>query len=206
MQNKVIPPYSDKLHSSYELFFRIFRHCLLIILLCFCSRLALATEVKQAHVNLQDGYYVLTTEIDYQLTEKAKEALENGVQLFWTVHIRVLQQRDSFWDKTVLDTAINYRLQYHALLNMYRVVIVHPDSMKGDTYNFSTLSAALDLMASLRNFPLLDKSMIEKENNYYMEIKANFEHNALPLPLQPISYVNSQWYLSSDWTVWPLKK
>ncbi len=197
--------YSAKLYSSYELFFRIFRHCLLIILLCFYSRLALATEVKQVYVSLQDGQYLLSTEIDYQLTEKAKEALENGVQLFWTVHIKVLQQRDLFWDKTLLDTAINYRLQYHALLNMYRVVIVHPDSMKGDTYNFSTLSAALDLMASLRNFPLLDKSRIEKES-YYIKIKANFEHNALPLPLQPISYINPQWYLSSDWTVWPLKK
>lgn len=197
-------PYS--LRKYYQLFFRILRHCLLIILLCFCSRLVLATEVKQVYVSSQDGHYLLSTEIDYQLTEKAKEALENGVQLFWTLHIEVLEQRDLFWDRTLLDTAINYRLQYHALLNMYRVVIVHPDSMKGDTYNFSTLSAALDLMATLRNFPLLDKSRIEKGKSYYIEIKANFERNALPLPLQPISYINPQWYLSSDWTVWPLKK
>lgn len=194
------------LHQCYALFFRILGRCLLIVLLCLCPRLALATEVKQVYVGLQDEQYLLSTEIDYRLTEKAKEALENGVQLFWTVHIKVLQQRDAFWDKTLLDTAINYRLQYHALLNMYRVVIVHPDSMKGNTYNFSTLSAALDLMASLHNFPLLDKSSIEKEKSYYIGIKASFERNALPLPLQPISYINPQWYLSSDWTVWPLKK
>jgi hypothetical protein len=90
---------------------------------------------------------------------------------------------------------------------MYRVVIVHPESMKGDSYNFSTLSAALDLMASLRNFPVIDKSAIAAETSYYyIEIKADFERDALPLPLRPIAYTNTQWYLSSDWTVWPLKK
>ena len=210
MQNKVMPSlfqYSAKLHTSYELFFRVFRHYLLFILLCFCSGLAWATEVKQVQISLHDEHYLLTTEVDYQLTDKAKEALENGVPLYWTLHVKVMRQRDFFWDKTLVDTAINYRLQYHALLNMYRVVIVHTETMKGDSYNFSTLSAALDLMASLRNFPVIDKSAIAAEKSYYyIEIKANFERDALPLPLRPIAYTNTQWYLSSDWTVWPLKK
>jgi len=209
MQNKVMASlfqHSAKLHTRYELFFHIVSYYLLIILLCFCSGLAWATEVKQVHISLQDTQYVLTTQIDYQLTDKAKEALENGVPLYWTLHIKLVQQRDLFWDKTLVETAINYHLQYHALLNMYRVVIVHPDSMKGDSYNFSTLSAALDLMSNLRNLPVIDKSVIAAEKSYYFAIKADFERDALPLPLRPIAYTNTQWYLSSDWTVWPLKK
>ena len=185
---------------------RIFKHYLVFILLCFSTAQALATEIKQVSTKLQDQEYVLSTEIDYHLTDKAKEALDNGVPLFWNLRIKIKQQRDLFWDKTILNTAINYRLQYHALLNMYRVVIVHPDSMKGITYNFSTLSAALDLMADLRNFPIQVKSTIKTEEDYYIKIKADFDRDALPLPLQPTSYINPQWYLSSDWTVWPLKK
>ena len=193
-------------HKSYRLYLRIFKHYLVFILLCFSTAQALATEIKQVSTKHQDQEYILSTEIDYHLTDKAKEALDNGVPLFWNLRIKIKQQRDLFWDKTILNTAINYRLQYHALLNMYRVVIVHPDSMKGITYNFSTLSAALDLMADLRNFPIQVKSTIKTEEDYYIKIKADFDRDALPLPLQPTSYINPQWYLSSDWTVWPLKK
>lgn len=192
--------------KSYPLYLRFFNHFLVFIPLCFCTGLALATEIKQVSTKHQDQEYILSTEIDYHLTDKAKEALDNGVPLFWNLRIKIKQQRDLFWDKTILNTAINYRLQYHALLNMYRVVIVHPDSMKGITYNFSTLSAALDLMADLRNFPIQVKSTIKTEEDYYIKIKADFDRDALPLPLQPTSYINPQWYLSSDWTVWPLKK
>lgn len=193
-------------YKHYELFFRIFRPCLLIILLYFWSSLAFATEVKQAQMSLQGERYVLSADLDYQISDQAKEALQNGVPLFWTLHIKVMQQRDISWDKTLASIDIRYRLQYHALLNLYRVVIVQPDSPKGDSYNFSTLSAALDLMANLHNLSILDKSEIDAEKYYFMKIKAEFERDALPLPLRPIAYINPQWYLSSDWTVWPLLK
>jgi len=170
---------------------------------------AYATEIKQAQISLRGDRYVLSADIDYQLSETAKEALQNGVPLFWSVHVKVAQQRTILWAKTLLDTSIRYRLQYHALLNMYRVVIAQPGSQittekSGDSHNFSTLSAALDSMANLRNLPLLDKSDIKPEKQYFVQIKAQFERDALPLPLRPIAYTNPQWYLSSDWTVWSL--
>ncbi len=167
---------------------------------------AMATEVTHAHTELRGDNYVLFAELDYQLSEKAKEALENGVSLFWTLHVKVMRQRDYLWATTELDTSIRYRLQYHALLNMYRVVIVKPDSQEknGDSYNFSTLSSALNLMASVDKLPLLKQSNINPEKHYVVQIKANFEIEELPLPLQPIAYINPQWYLSSDWTTWDL--
>ena len=61
-------------------------------------------------------------------------------------------------------------------------------------------------MARVENLPLLEQSTINPEKNYVVQIKANFEIEALPLPLQPIAYINPQWYLSSDWTVWSLEK
>jgi hypothetical protein len=167
-----------------------------------------ATEVTEAHTELRENNYVLFADIDYQLSEKAKEALENGVSLFWTLRIKVMRERDYLWARTEVETAIHYRLQYHALLNMYRVVIIKPDSKEknGDSYNFSSLSSALNLMASVEKLPLLEQSSINPEKQYFVQIKADFEIEALPLPLQTIAYINPQWYLSSDWTTWPLKK
>lgn len=181
--------------------------------LCLCSSLLwllpfagyadeFTAEVKQARITLQGDRYMLFADIVYQFSEKAMDALQNGVPLFWDLQVRVQQQRGILWNKTLVDTAIRYRLQYHALLNMYRV----RNEGNGAVYNFSTLPAALDLMSSVRDFVLINKSELKPERNYLCAVKVNFDRNALPLPLRPIAYIDRQWYLSSDWTLWPLKK
>ena len=159
-------------------------------------------EVKQAEIRLQGESYVLTADIVFQLSEKAKDALQNGVPLFWDLQIKLLQHRDYLWDKNLVDTAIRYRIQYQAMLNMYRV----RNEDNGKVYNFSTLPAALGLMSAIVDFPVIEKLRIDAEKEYLCLLKINFDRNLLPLPLRPIAYIDSEWYLSSDWTLWPLKK
>ena len=161
-----------------------------------------AAEVKQAEITMQGDSYVLSADIVYQLSEKAMDALQNGVPLYWDIQVKMLQHRDFFWDKTLIDTAIRYRIQYHALLNMYRV----RNENNGEVYNFSTLFAALDLMSAVRDFRMLEKAGLTPEKQYLCAVKVSFDREALPLPLRPIAYIDSQWYLSSDWTLCPLKK
>jgi len=167
-----------------------------------CYANEFAAEVKQVEITLQGDSYVLSADIGYQLSEKAMEALQNGVPLFWDIQVKIQQHRDVLWNRTLVDTAIRYRIQYHALLNMYRV----RNESNGEVYNFSTLSAALDLMSAVRDFRLIEKAELAPEKQYLCAVQVNFDREALPLPLRPIAYIDPQWYLSSDWTLWPLKK
>ncbi len=159
-------------------------------------------SVKNAETSLLDGDYILSAEIDYQLSKKATEALRNGVPLLWTYEFKVEELRDYLWNKTILEKSILYRIQYHALLNVYRV----KNESNGNVSNFSTLQSALDLLSTLRDYRLIEKDKILDRIDYIAKMKISFERDALPLPLRPIAYFNSQWYLSSDWYVWPLKK
>lgn len=180
------------------------------LLLCFLACLlplpaqaeGYSAEVKAVDLSIQDGLYVLSADIDYRLSPKAMDALQNGVPLFWTVRIKIQQVRDFFWDETLSETTLRYRLQYHALLNMYRV----RNESNDDVHSFSTLPAALDSMSALRDLPLINKDIVAPEHRTVMKLKIYFDRDALPLPLRPTAYINRQWYLSSDWTVWPLKK
>ena len=190
-----------------KIFILLKGHCLLpywtfaLFLFLLCSNV-LATDIRRAEIILQDNSYILSADIDYQLSEKAREALQNGVPLFWILHVKVTQQRHNLWDKILAELTMRYRIQYHALLNMYRV----KNEYSGAVDNFSTLSAALDWMSTIRNVQILDRDEIEPLKHYVVAIKVHFDRDALPLPLRPVAYINSQWYLSSDWTVWPLKK
>jgi hypothetical protein len=162
----------------------------------------LAVTVKKAELNLKNGSYLLSAEINYRLSVKAMDALQNGIPLFWDVQIKVQKQRNYLWNKTLVNKQLRYRIQYHALLNMYRI----RNENSGEMANFSTLSAALAMMSSIRGVRLMEKSEIEPENRYIAGIRVKFDREALPLPLRPTAYLNPQWYLSSDWHLWYLTK
>lgn len=161
-----------------------------------------AVTIEKAEIVLRGDSYVLSAGIDYQLSDRAKDALQNGIPLFWTVQVKVQRHRDYLWNKTLLDKEMHYRIQYHALLNMYRV----RNESRGTIENFSTLSAALHAMSTIRNAPILDKADIAPNASYMVGVKVRFDRDALPLPLRPVAYINPQWYLSSDWYLWSLKK
>lgn len=160
-----------------------------------------AVAVKRAELTARGDRYVLSADIDYQLSPRAKEALQNGVPLFWVVQVKVWQQRDYLWDKRLVYREVRYRIQYHALLNMYRV----RNESSGEVDNFSSLSAALDLMSTVRDIPVIDQGDLVADERYLAGVKVSFDRDALPLPLRPAAYVNPQWYLSSDWFLWSLK-
>jgi Domain of unknown function (DUF4390) len=163
---------------------------------------AAGVKVKSAEIALLGEDYVLNADIDYQLSEKVIEALNNGVSLYWTYRFKIMEHRSYLWDRAVMEKAFRYRIQYHALLKMYRV----RNENSGAVDNFSTLQAALDLLSTLRDYRLIEKAKIDDQKEYVAGIKVNFERDALPLPLRPMAYLNPDWYLSSDWTLWPLKK
>lgn len=180
------------------------RSCLQVIflLLWLCPLIAYAVEVKHAEMALVGQAFVLSADLDYQLNGKAKAALQSGVPLYWDIKIKVEQQREYLWDKTIAEKTIRFRVQYNALLNVYRV----RNENSGNSYSFSTLAAALNLMSTLRNYSIMAVDAIQPDKNYMAAIKIKLDRDALPLPLRPVAYTDSQWYLFSDWYVWPLKK
>ncbi len=159
-------------------------------------------DIANAESSLLGDDYVMSADIDYRLSEQATEALSNGVSLFWTYQFKVQEQRDYVWNATVMEKSFRYGIQYHALLKVYRV----RNHNNGTVENFSTLGAALAKLSTLRNYPLVEKAKISDRKNYIASMKITFERDALPLPLRPVAYMNPQWYLSSDWYEWPLKK
>lgn len=159
-------------------------------------------EVQSIDFALRDGQYYLSADIQYQLTQTAREALQKGIPLYWDVLIKVVRERSWIWNKTLVDFNIRYRIQYHALLNNYRVTNI----TSSDSNNYATLSSALAAMSEIRNIAVLNEDDIDEDESYHVGVKTRFDREALPLPLRPASYINPQWYLSSAWLLWPVQK
>ncbi len=152
---------------------------------------------KTEHVG---GVYSVSTDIEFNLSPTAKEALQKGIILTWDVVIKIEEQA-TLWNSTLKALEIVYKIQNHALLNQYSVKINNESPTL-----FSTLNAALDFMSKIRNLVLIKEQFIHQDRMYIVAIKVTFDREALPIPLRPLSYFDSQWALSSPWTTWPISK
>ena len=93
-----------------------------------------------------------------------------------------------------------YRLEYHALSGQYLLVNLNSSTRQ----SYPTLGMATDRIARIRDFPLLDRSLLQTKQLYYGELRIKLDIESLPAPLRPLAYISSDWWLSSEWYRWAL--
>lgn len=157
--------------------------------------------IQSADLVVRNDWYVLHADVDFQLSPTAILALQNGIPLQWTLQVKILQKRRYIWDKEVFQLIRCYQIRYHALMNMYQLKV----DGNGDVDNFATLAAAIASMGNIRDLALLRKTEL-LQYDYIAAVKIQFDREALPLPLRPEAYVNTEWSLSSDWYRWLIEK
>lgn len=158
-------------------------------------------DVTDVRTRLVDGTYIMDAEIDYAFSERALEALDNGVPLTLEVHIQVRPEDDWIWDNSLVDQRLRYRIRYKPLSERYLVSRLPGEN--GRTY--VTREAAVTALGEIKGLPLLDRTRLEPEQAYEVQIRASLDIEELPLPLRPMAYLYPSWKQSSEWTKWPLK-
>ncbi len=158
-------------------------------------------KILAAETKLKNHVYHLEANMDLQFSDDALDALRSGVPLIVLVNIEVNKDRSWWWDKTIAELEQGYLLLYHALSEKY---IIH-NLNSGAQQNFISLSAALHSLSNIRDFPLIDKNLLDEDDDYYVQMRIYLDIESLPAPMRPIAYISSQWQLESDWFSWPLK-
>lgn len=181
----------------------------LFFLLCvtlFCSNPLFAAEfqILELTTKRQEDVYQLQAKIDYQLSDAALEALDNGVPLTFDIHVQV--QRESswvwtIWEERALDLHRRYLIRFRPLTKLYQVV----DLKQGRKSSFVTREAALSALGEIDDVPLLSVKELLPDEQYLVKLKASLDIEALPLPLRPMAYMSSSWKLSSHWESAPLE-
>ena len=158
-------------------------------------------RILAAETKLKEHVFHLDANMDLKFSDDALEALRSGVPLIVLVNIEVQKDRNWWWDKTIAELEQGYLLLYHALSEKY---IIH-NLNSGAQQNFTSLNTALYSLSNIRDFPLIDKNLLEEGDDYYVRLRTYLDIESLPAPMRPIAYISSQWQLESDWFSWPLK-
>lgn len=175
--------------------------CLLIISVIPTQSQAEGFRILAAETKLKDNVFHLDANMELKFSNDALEALRSGVPLIVLINIEVRKDRNWWWDKTIAELEQGYLLLYHALSEKY---IIH-NLNSGAQQNFISLNTALYSLSNIREFPLIDKNLLEQGADYYVRLRTYLDIESLPAPMRPIAYISSQWQLESDWFSWPLK-
>jgi Domain of unknown function (DUF4390) len=182
---------------------RTFKSYLLICLLLWPTlSVADSFAAKILHAKLIDNNhnFSLQAKIDYELSPTVKEALHKGVPLTWVIRLEI-RQIGSLWDSIIYKQALPYQLQFHALLNQYEVLTPNNESEM-----FLSLNTALRFMSTPNLTKPIPAELLQTGQHYNLAIKCQFDRESLPVPLRPFSYLDAQWFLSSNWYLWPIQK
>lgn len=174
------------------------------LLLALVATTALAGanfEILSANTRLRNDSFMLNARIRYAFSDRALEALRNGVPLTMVVHVRVRPASAWVWTESLVDESFRYRIRYKPLSESYLVTQLPG----GAGRSYVSREAAISALGEIRDLHLIHTERLTPGVDYEVMIRVSLDVEQLPLPLRPMAYLHPEWKLTSDWTRWPLK-
>jgi hypothetical protein len=162
-------------------------------------------SVQSASISKIGNGFVVNAEMQYPLSARVIEALENSVPITFSQQLELIKSIPVLgkywqWQETFWATELRYELRYHALTEQY---ILHSlDTLNHQ--NFPTLESALKALGKIKNLSLPPEYLSDVDN-LILNVRTELDLHALPTPMRPGALISSKWQLSSPWVAatWP---
>ncbi|HTT08823.1 MAG TPA: DUF4390 domain-containing protein [Gammaproteobacteria bacterium] len=156
--------------------------------------------VEAASARVEHDIYLVDARLRYELSEEARQALESGIPLTFTVEVEFRERRSYLWDPVVADSRHFLRLEYHVLSRSYLV----SDLTIKTRQSFPQLQEALDALGTIHNMAVVERNLLDPNASYQARLSARLEIESLPAPLRPAAYFQSAWRIKSPVHQWAL--
>lgn len=164
--------------------------------LACCTALAAAADdidVLDARLAASEEGLLLSADFAFEFSPRLSETVANGVPLYFVVEFELTRPRWYWFDEDAAARSTQLRLSYHALSRQYRL------STGPLHQNFATLEEALDVLRRLRNWQVLDRSVVLSGSSYEAAVRMRLDQAQLPRPLQLSALTNRELRLESPW-------
>jgi Domain of unknown function (DUF4390) len=185
-------------------FTRYFKKTSLFLCLACVLSFAFAAEssiqIKHAELQPQDDYYSLNADVDINFNDALEEAVNKGVPLNFLIEFQIVSPRKYWFDDEIVTISHSVALSYHALSRQYLV------NRGAHQKSFESLSEARQELAQIKDWRVLDKSLLEKGGNYKAALLFRLDQSKLPKAIQVDTISSEMWNLSSEKFEWSLKE
>jgi len=173
--------------------------CLLFFMLLTVSLVwaaASSLSIKTAELVAADEAYVLNADFDLNLSDAVEEAVNKGVPLNFLIEFQITSPRHYWFDDEIVTTTSKVTVSYHALSRQY---LINRDSHQ---QSFASLQEAKADFSRLREWQVLEKSLLKKGENYQAVLRVRLDQSKLPKPLQVDALGSGDWNMVSERYRW----
>jgi len=190
----------DPLKSSSQViqrFFRLLCWQLLLTLACALPQAARAAddtvEITRAYIEAAEEGYRLSAGYAFDLNHGLEDALQHGVQLYFTTEIEFTRPRWYWFDEKAIVAKRTHRISYNVLTRQYHVTIIGSVQQ-----SFSTLEDALFFIRRPNRWVVAPRGALKVGEVYNVTLRMGMDRDYLPKPIQVNAFNNSEWRLASN--------
>jgi hypothetical protein len=130
--------------------------------------------------------------------EDLLEAIDSGIPMTITYHMRLYRIRGMWFDEEVLAKTIKHIVKYDTLKEQYRVSAINGlfSSIKVTKHQ----PTMVRWMSEIEGQPLIPFHLLEAGEEYYVKVMADLKAVKSPFPLSHIPFLASLWDTGTSWT------
>ena len=148
-------------------------------------------RVTELTPRFETGLLVVDAELRYELSEKANQALANGLPLIIEQTLRLERHRTLWFNAVMLTQERRYRLQFHALSRRY--VLTRLET--GESRSFRDQQALLNALGRVEGWPVMRVSALEEIRPVQLVFSTELARDELPRLLRMAGWFDAQWQL-----------
>lgn len=151
------------------------------------------TEVLRIDPVAREGKLYLDADVDLDVQGDLRNVAQKGVPLYFTADMEVVSKRRWWFDKTVAEDQITWRIVYNALTRQWRVGT-------GDlSLPEASLDDALARVRYIRGWAVANLNDFDYDETYYGRMRVRLDTSLLPRPFQVDALNSSAWSLATPW-------
>jgi hypothetical protein len=156
---------------------------------------AVAAEPRIERIDpvVRDGRLELDADVQFDLNDQLRDAAQRGVPLYFTADLSITRSRWWWFDRTVVNTSITWRIVYNALTQQWRAgtgELSLPEA---------TLDDAMDMVRHIRHWSVVGADQLESGVEYAGRLRVKLDTSRLTRPFQVNAFNSSSWSPATPW-------
>jgi hypothetical protein len=174
-------------------FFRLLACQLLLVFACAQAQAADGIDITRASIESTDDGYRLAANYAFDLNHDLADAIQHGVQLYFTTEIELTRPRWWWRDEKAVSSRQTVRISYNVLTRQYHVSV-----MGSVQQSFPSLEEAMFLIRRPSRWLIAPRGALKPGETYQVSLRMFMDREYLQKPLQVNAFNSSDWRLASN--------
>jgi len=162
-----------------------------------------AADIGPLRLDREDGYLLLSAQVNLQLSPEVNEALLKGIAITFVAEAELVRNRWYWYDKPLVSTARYTRLSYQPLTRRWRLVAsAQPFSSQAATaalsQSFDSVDEALGVLRRISRWRIAALTELEPDARHSVTLRWRLDQASLPRPFQLGTVTLEQWRIDAS--------